>query len=586
MTQSESAATANPIVSVEEVQKGWHELSFKVRQMEAEKNLLEAENKALKFKLDKVIEHRQKSHSELIVLLTTLVSKLPINDVGGLVARLVEHQNNVTQFLAALGKGVAEDQLPAPKVLQTLEQTKRDLLAALKPLVEELSQLDTPLETETLQALLAEPELFFSPRVIRHNRCFVKGQLARERIVRDFGEPALIFFNDLTTDPKLNPNPKPQEIVLAFKSDFESLLQQNPAVVPDKRNDLMALYRKVQRCKETTAEARASKIAFAKLSFVIELLHFYEHQNTEAPDIIFAQRLPALIEQLVIVAPQQETLDPKLISLAETLMASVINPDHRLMIINNVGKGSALGKTLKFVLKLRTEKVAELDQVILEFLKHLIPPPPQPPPSPQQLASVLSLLSPDMQRLVVIAILTFDRLRRPDADALGKAVGAQLGLTGLEIKLKAPELSPDVARQMAWARIKDMITGRSDPTAIAAAIRERLHAKYDADEIKQSWVTLIEADAISLIRIFSQLPYMASGKTDPIAQTVMETYVTRLTHEKYSAAYTKVLNSLKNLFKTKPDSPTLLNFMALVRWVNPEAAEKMSNDIGMTVAAH
>jgi hypothetical protein len=586
MTQSESAATANPVVSVEEVQKGWHELSFKVRQMEAEKNLLEAENKALKFKLDKVIEHRQKSHSELIVLLTTLVSKLPINDVGGLVARLVEHQNNVTQFLAALGKGVAEDQLPAPKVLQTLEQTKRDLLAALKPLVEELSQLDTPLETETLQALLAEPELFFSPRVIRHNRCFVKGQLARERIVRDFGEPALIFFNDLTTDPKLNPNPKPQEIVLAFKSDFESLLQQNPAVVPDKRNDLMALYRKVQRCKETSAEARTSKIAFAKLSFVIELLHFYEHQNTEAPDIIFAQRLPALIEQLVIVAPQQETLDPKLISLAETLMASVINPDHRLMIINNVGKGSALGKTLKFVLKLRTEKVAELDQVILEFLKHLIPPPPQPPPSPQQLASVLSLLSPDMQRLVVIAILTFDRLRRPDAEALGKAVGAQLGLTGLEIKLKAPELSPDVARQMAWARIKDMITGRSDPTAIAAAIRERLHAKYDADEIKQSWVTLIEADAISLIRIFSQLPYMASGKTDPIAQTVMETYVTRLTHEKYSAAYTKVLNSLKNLFKTKPDSPTLLNFMALVRWVNPEAAEKMSNDIGMTVAAH
>ena len=45
---------------------------------------------------------------------------------------------------------------------------------------------------------------------------------------------------------------------------------------------------------------------------------------------------------------------------------------------------------------------------------------------------MLSLLSPDMQRLVVIAILTFDRLRRPDAEALGKAVGAQLGLTGLK----------------------------------------------------------------------------------------------------------------------------------------------------------
>src|SRR6185503_7670663 len=134
--------------------------------------------------------------------------------------------------------------------------------------------------------------------------------------------------------------------------------------------------------------------------------------------------------------------------------------------------------------------------------------------------------------------------------------------------------------------IKDLITARTDPSAIAGAIRDRLHAKYDADEIKQSWVTLIEADAISLIRIFCQLPYLPTGKTDPIAQTVMETYVTRLTHEKYATAYTKVLNSLKNLFKTKPDSPTLLNFLALVKWVNPEAAEKLSNDIGMLVAAH
>ncbi len=37
----------------------------------------------------------------------------------------------------------------------------------------------------------------------------------------EFGPAALPLFNDLTTDLKLNPNPKPDEIVLCFRSDFE-----------------------------------------------------------------------------------------------------------------------------------------------------------------------------------------------------------------------------------------------------------------------------------------------------------------------------------------------------------------------------
>jgi hypothetical protein len=65
----------------------------------------------------------------------------------------------------------------------------------------------------------------------------------------------------------------------------------------------------------------------------------------------------------------------------------------------------------------------------------------------------------------------------------------------------------------------------------------------------------------------------------------MEVYASRLTHEKYAGVYTKVLNSLKNMFRAKPDSPTLLNFTALIRWANPEAANKMCADIGMPVPA-
>ena len=136
------------------------------------------------------------------------------------------------------------------------------------------------------------------------------------------------------------------------------------------------------------------------------------------------------------------------------------------------------------------------------------------------------------------------------------------------------------------AEPRDLIARRTDASTVAAAIRERLNAKYDADEIRESWITLTETDPLSLIRIFSHFPYLPSGKTDPIARPVMEIYLTRLLHEKYAGTYHKVANSLKNMHKAKPDAPTLVNFLALVRWVLPEAADKLCADIGMVAAAH
>jgi hypothetical protein len=65
----------------------------------------------------------------------------------------------------------------------------------------------------------------------------------------------------------------------------------------------------------------------------------------------------------------------------------------------------------------------------------------------------------------------------------------------------------------------------------------------------------------------------------------METYVSRLTHEKYAVVYNKVLTSLRNMFKANPESPTLVNFMALVKWIDSAAAAKISGDIGMQLAA-
>src|SRR3974377_2463580 len=150
MIQTENAAS--PAVPVEDIQKGWHELSLRVEQLEADRRALEQENKTLRALLERALEHRQKSHGELVLILTSLVSKLPLNEVGAIVSKLVEHNTNVSQVLAALSRATAEDHLPQPEVLKTLEHAKRDLLAALKQTVEALIKLDPPLERELLES--------------------------------------------------------------------------------------------------------------------------------------------------------------------------------------------------------------------------------------------------------------------------------------------------------------------------------------------------------------------------------------------------------------------------------------------------
>jgi hypothetical protein len=155
-------------------------------------------------------------------------------------------------------------------------------------------------------------------------------------------------------------------------------------------------------------------------------------------------------------------------------------------------------------------------------------------------------------------------------------------VTGLEEEvIHASSLSPEVERQLAWDNVRELVVKRADAGTIAQAIRDRLHARYDSDEVRQSWITLTEADPISLIRIICQLPYLTDGRTDPIARAVLESYVTRLTHDKYAATYAKVLNSLRNMARANANSPTLQNFLAMIRWVDPAAAGKLSGEVGL-----
>jgi hypothetical protein len=579
MAQSENSAV--PVPAVEEIQKSWHELTLKVRQLDAELTMVEQENKGLRALLERIVEHRQKSHAEMVSILTSLVTKLPINDIGVIVSRLVEHNMHVNEVCAALAKGKMDDNQLQPVILKVLERTKDELAAVLKSTVGELLKLDTPFDAGMLQSLIEKPDNFFTPAFLRANRGFVKGQIPRERVVKEFGEEALVFFRDLTTDPKLNPRPKPEEIMLAFQTDFEKLLEQNPNVAAARRNEFAALHRKVQASRAATEPARAQKNAFLRLSFVIELLHYYENQTTESPDVVFAQRLPPLIEQLVITG-EHDMLDEKPIKQAEDLLAFIIKPDHRYAVINNMGKAGGLARTLRFVLTFRAVKLTEIDPVTLELIKHMISP--GKVPKTAALLPILRLIPPDMQAVVVRAIAATERLRREDAEAAAKAIASELGLKQLEDRLNARSiLSAEQERKIAWGNIEELITRRAAPHDIAAAFRSRLQIRFDADELKQSWLTLTGTDPMSFVRIFCALPFLPDGQTDPAARPILESYVQRLMHEKYAATYAKVLTTLRNMFKARADGPALMNFIALVKWIDPEAAAKLGKDIGMTV---
>src|SRR6185437_2347833 len=171
--------------------KGWNELTLRVKQLEAEGAVREQENKNLRTVLERVIEHRQKSHSELVLILSGLVSKLPINDIGVIVSKLVEHNAHVSETCTALAKGKADAPLPQPMILKALEQTRREIAAGVKSTVEELIASGAPIETEMLNGFVAHPETFFSPAAVRATRGFIKGHVPRERVVKEFGGGAL-----------------------------------------------------------------------------------------------------------------------------------------------------------------------------------------------------------------------------------------------------------------------------------------------------------------------------------------------------------------------------------------------------------
>jgi len=573
MPEMQNVSAAVP--TLEEIQRDWPDVRLRLQDAEVQCRVLEQENKTLRGLLEKVVEHRKKSHSELVTLVTTLATKMPINDVGMIVTRLMEHGASVNEVCSAIISGRNEENFLQPAILRALDKARGELTAAIKPLVEELIRLEAPLDPGHLRELIDKPEAFFSPAGRRANRGYVKGQVPQEQIIRDFGEEALGFFKNMTTDAVNNPRPRPEEIMLAFRSDFDELMRQPSPLAEAKREGLLVLHRRIRQSREL----RAQKEAFLKLSFVLELLHYYANQNTELPDVVFAQRLPPLVEQLVVTG-ENDPLDEEHLKQAEALLAHIVNTDYRHAVINNFGKAGGAARTARFVLTFRAAVLTDHDPITLDFVRHLIGAQKQPAPAP--VAAVLRFLNAEAQKVMVRALLHTDRLRREDGEILARELLRRLGLPELPVRAEAG--LPANPAGNPWEAIKEIIAQRATPNDITNAVRKQLHAKYDSDEVKQSWLALTESDPMTFVRVFSLLPYLPDGQTDPIARAVLESYATRLTHEKYLTTYAGVVGALRKLHKVKADSPALVNFIALVRWVDPASADRIAQDVGM--AAH
>ena len=74
MPEMQNVSAAVP--TLEEIQRDWPDVRLRLQDAEVQCRVLEQENKTLRGLLEKVVEHRKKSHSELVTLVTTLATKI------------------------------------------------------------------------------------------------------------------------------------------------------------------------------------------------------------------------------------------------------------------------------------------------------------------------------------------------------------------------------------------------------------------------------------------------------------------------------------------------------------------------------
>ena len=100
---TEREIVASPVAAVEEIQQGWHELKSRVGQLEVQRLALQQENNPFAC-CSNASSITGKIAHELVIILTSLVTKLPLNDVGGIISRLVRAQYQCQPVSGRLGE--------------------------------------------------------------------------------------------------------------------------------------------------------------------------------------------------------------------------------------------------------------------------------------------------------------------------------------------------------------------------------------------------------------------------------------------------------------------------------------------------
>ncbi len=265
MAQTEN--DPGPVPSVEEIQKAWRELTLKVGQLDAELTAAQQDNKVLRSLMERMIEHRQRSHSELITH-----SHRPRRQIApqrprrhrlaaGRAQRAgrrgfrqpCQGENRGRSAAARHPEGAGENQarprhrLEGPPPGNWRGSTRHSRPASSS----RSSSSRTPFSRPPSSAPPAVTSRATSPR---------------ERVVKEFGEEALVFFKDLTTDVEIQSAPQAGRnragLQKRFRGAAEKQFRHQPRQTPGAFRPLPENPEKPGRHRRG---ARAEKCLFAPL---------------------------------------------------------------------------------------------------------------------------------------------------------------------------------------------------------------------------------------------------------------------------------------------------------------------------------
>jgi len=204
--------------------------------------------------------------------------------------------------------------MPQPTVLKNRTNQTRFSLPPSSLAVEELIRLETPLEKRDLQSLVEQPDAFFFRRESSAPTMLRQRANPPRRVGAGIWRQALVFFNDMSTDAKAEPNPSRGDRLI-FKMISRRCSNKIPRSCPITR----ATDGVVSACQQSKAQPsmparKSSRSPDSPSSSNCSIS--YQNQSTEAPTCCLRNGCPRWSSNWFL-GSGQDTLDEKLIGEAE-----------------------------------------------------------------------------------------------------------------------------------------------------------------------------------------------------------------------------------------------------------------------------